>query len=106
MWRERLGRQRAQAEAVDLRIKLSNHRTAAPAGATGGSQIGAAAGAGGGGPAAAAAAAAVAGEVDEAVMESLEREMWRADHLAEQLKRQKVRWAVWRGGQSAQVFPS
>ena len=28
MWRERLGRQRAQAEAVDQRIKLSNHQLA------------------------------------------------------------------------------
>lgn len=48
MWRERLGRQQAQAEAVELRIKVSEHQAAA------GSSL------------------SDAG-LDEAVMESLER---------------------------------
>jgi hypothetical protein len=52
------------------------------------------------------AAAAAAAEVDEGVMQSLEREVWPADHLAGELQRQKVRWTVGRGGQATSGLPS
>lgn len=70
MWRERLGRQRAQAEAVDLRLKLSSRLAAATAGGNG--------------------AGAGDAELDEAVLQSLQAEMQRADHLADELARFKV----------------
>ena len=75
MWRERLGRQRAQAEATELRLKLSSQLAAVAPAAT------STQGAGGGGTDA---------EPDDALLASLQAEMARNDCLADELTRLKV----------------
>lgn len=78
MWRERLARQKAQAQATELRQQLSARQASTSAGSGSGS------GGGGGG------AASGAEDVDDALMQSLEAEMARADHLQDELKRHKA----------------
>ena len=90
MWRERLGRQKAQAQAEELQQRLSGQQDRSFA-------------AGGGGGAPGTASSGVGGleeEVDEALMRSLEGEMARGDHLQEELRRYKVGGWVggWAGG--------
>lgn len=81
MWRERLGRQRAQAEATELRLKLSSQLAAAASAAAPTAGAPSRGGGGTGGEA----------EVDDAVLASLQAEMARSDCLADELKRFKVR---------------
>lgn len=64
MWRERLGRQRCEAEAVEARLRLSGQLAASGGGAV---------------------------ELDEGALAALEAEMAGADQLSQQLRRVKVR---------------
>ncbi|KAL4458347.1 hypothetical protein ABPG75_013212 [Micractinium tetrahymenae] len=73
MWRERLARQKAQAQAAELRQRLSNQQAEGP----------------GGGRDSVNAAVPAADEVDEVVMKALQDETARADHVQDELRRNK-----------------
>lgn len=75
MWRERLARQKAQAQAAELHQRLSNQQGGAPAGRAASDD----------------AAAPAGDELDEELMKGLEEETTRADHLRDELRRSKVR---------------
>lgn len=80
MWRERLARQKAQAEAEELGQRLSSQ------------QAGAAASGSANAVAAGLAAGPASDELDEQLMKSLEEEAVRTDHVRDELRRSRVSW--------------